>query len=141
MRVGIVGCGLIGHKRAAAACGHTLAIVCDALKEKADALANETGAIATTDWRAVVEADLDIVVVATSHESLAAIATAAVCNGKHVLVEKPAGRTLDDVTQIAEAARANGSIVKVGFNHRFHPGPVKAREIIHGGGLGPLSCV
>ncbi len=46
--------------------------------------------------------------------------------GAHVLVEKPAGRTVEEVDRIAAAAAAAGRRVKVGFNHRFHPGIMRA---------------
>ena len=50
MRVGIVGCGLIGHKRAAAATGHTLAVVADLDAARAQELAAKTGAQVAPDW-------------------------------------------------------------------------------------------
>jgi hypothetical protein len=41
MRLAIVGCGLIGGKRAAAAGGHDIVVVCDRDAARADALATE----------------------------------------------------------------------------------------------------
>src|SRR5215207_7749445 len=116
MRIGIVGCGLIGAKRAAAAKNHQIVVVCDRDKTRADALARQTGALALTDWREAVKLDLDAVVVATTHDQLAGISLGAVEAGKHVLVEKPAGRNVDEVRPVATAAKKNSRIVKTGFN-------------------------
>lgn len=141
MRLGIVGCGVIGMKRAAAAQGHSIVAVADSVLTRADALAAKTGALPFSDWRRVVELDLDIVIVATTHDTLAEIALAAIEAGKHVLVEKPAGRNVAEVEPIAAAADARSLLVKVGFNHRFHPALLKAREIVDSGVLGPLLFV
>ncbi len=58
-----------------------------------------------------------------------------------MLVEKPAGRDLAEVQAVAAAAAKHGRIVKVGFNHRFHPAFSKAREIVDAGALGPLMFI
>ena len=141
MRLAIVGCGLIGGKRAAAAAGHDIVVVCDRDPSRAEALARRTKARAVTDWRDAVKADVDAVMVATTHDQLAAIALGAVEAGRHVLVEKPAGRALAEVQAIAAAAAKNKRVVKAGFNHRFHPGFLKAREIVDSGVLGPLMFI
>ncbi len=70
----------------------------------------------------------DVVVVATTHDALAGAACRALEGGAHVLVEKPAGRTVEEVDRIAAAAAAAGRRVKVGFNHRFHPGIMRADQ-------------
>src|SRR5262245_33014024 len=138
MRLGIVGCGLIGQKRAAAATAHQIALVCDTKIERARMLAVSAGAEAVQDWRKVVEADIDAVIVSTTHDNLSEIALAAVDANKHVLVEKPAARALDEASLVREAARRRGVLVKVGYNHRFHPGFVQAWELASSGTLGPL---
>ena len=61
MRLAIVGCGLIGAKRAAAAAPHEIVIVCDVERGRAESLAERTGARAVQDWRKAVEADVDAV--------------------------------------------------------------------------------
>ena len=66
-------------------------------------------------------APVDAVVVATTHDMLAPIARAAAEAGRHIVVEKPAARNADELAQVIEAAERAGGIVKVGFNHRFHP--------------------
>lgn len=149
LRVAIVGCGLIGNKRAKSLAGgdnagaRVVAAV-DANLARAEQLAAaQPGCSAGADWQAVVaRADVDAVVVATTNDYLAPITLAAVKAGKHVLVEKPAARTAAELEPVAAAARRafdeHGVVVKVGFNHRFHPGLLKARQIIDAGELGPL---
>jgi predicted dehydrogenase len=141
MRLAIVGCGLIGAKRAAAAAAHEIVVVCDRDIVRAEQLARRTKARALIDWRDAVTADVDAVIVATTHDQLAAIALGAVEAGRHVLVEKPAGRVLTEVQAVAAAAIKHKRIVKAGFNHRFHPAFLKAREIVDSGALGPLMFI
>ena len=141
MRLAIVGCGLIGAKRANAASAHEIIVVCDRDPGRAEHLAQRTGARAVTDWREAVKADVDAVIVATTHDQLAAISLGAVEAGRHVLVEKPAGRELAEVQVIAAAAAKHKRIVKAGFNHRFHSAFLKAREIVDTGVLGPLMFI
>lgn len=140
MKLAIIGCGLIGQRRAAAAMAraHQIVVVCDRDAGRADSLAQRTQARAVGDPREALAADADAVVVATSHDGLAAIAAAAAETGKHVLVEKPGGRNHGDLLRVRQAARAAGVTVKVGFNHRFHPGLAKARTLVVEGALGPL---
>lgn len=141
--VGIVGCGLIGRKRAAALAGASLVACADAERNRAEALAStHPGARVADNWQAIVERpDLDIVVVATTNDALAPVAVAAIEAGKHVLVEKPAGRTSGDVDLIAAAARRHDRRVRVGFNHRYHPAFRAARAILDAGTIGPLMFV
>ena len=137
MKIGIVGCGLIGQKRATAASGQ-VAIVCDTNIERATSLASRTGADAVEDWRKVIESNVDAVIVATTHDNLAEISRAAAEARKHVLVEKPAGRNLAEAASVRDAAKLGGVVAKVGFNHRFHPGLIAAKDIAGSGALGPL---
>jgi predicted dehydrogenase len=142
MRIGIIGCGLIGQKRAGAiGADDSIAMVCDSNIERAQTLARRVGATAVNDWRALVNSDLDAVIVATSHDSLAPIALAAVEAGKHVLMEKPAARNLEELLPVRDAARRRGVTVKAGYNHRFHPGLLAAKAIVEGGSLGPLHYI
>jgi predicted dehydrogenase len=92
-----------------------------------------------TDWECTVaRPDVDLVIVATSHDALAAVARAAVERGKHVLVEKPAARSVAEIDPLIAAARAARVTVAVGFNHRFHPALREARSLFEQGAIGPL---
>ena len=144
MRFAIVGCGLIGQKRAAAISrlGHQAILAVDCSRKAAIKLAEPLGARSATDFHAALEAaDIDAVVVATPHVELSAIAIACLDAGKHVLVEKPGGRNLAEVSAVADAAAAAGRVAKVGYNHRFHPAVLKAREIVDRGEVGELMFI
>lgn len=143
MNVGIVGCGLIGQKRAGALAGARLVACADVSFDRAQALAaRHAGAAALSDWRKLVALpEVEIVVVATPHDQLPAVTLGAVQAGKHVLVEKPAARGADELDPVIAAARAAGVRVRVGFNHRYHPSFLRMREIVASGGAGELMFV
>lgn len=143
LRVAIVGCGVIGKRRAQAIGPARLVVCADMVPGRAQELARSVpGAMATDDWRkAVSRSDVDIVIVATTNDSLATVALTAVRAGKHVLVEKPAARRAGELDDVIEAMRQEGVQVRVGFNHRYHPAVRKARELFESGILGDLMFV
>lgn len=127
LRVGVIGCGLIGRKRAEALDGDVLVGTYDLAAPLAEALAEDfPGAIACGSLDALWALAPDVVVVAVTHDQLAGLAIAALEHGAHVLVEKPAAVSVAQVDAIAAAADAAGRRVKVGFNHRFHPAIARA---------------
>jgi predicted dehydrogenase len=144
--VGIVGCGLVGGKRARALAvdsGSRLIAVADVNRGRAEGLAADyPSCLATDDWRAVVTRDdVDLVIVSTTNDALVPVATAAVTRGKHVLVEKPGARSAAELLPLVTAAKDAGVLVKVGFNHRFHPAIRQARALFDEGAIGPLMYI
>jgi len=141
--VAIVGCGLIGQKRAKALPGAKLVTCSDKIKERADSLAAVIpGCDSTADWKSAIQRnDVQVVIVATTHDALVEISLAAVKAGKHVLVEKPAARNVAELDRLIAATKKAGVHVRVGFNHRFHPALLKAHEIVADGELGELMFV
>ena len=131
LRVTIVGCGGVGRKRSRALGGAQLVACVDIIAARAEELAATVpGCQAFSDWREMLaKAACDIVIVATLHDSLAEITTAAVTSGRHVLVEKPAGRRSSELEPILPLAQERGALVRVGLNHRYHPALLKAREL------------
>jgi predicted dehydrogenase len=140
MRVAIIGCGAMGRKRAAALAGCKLTLCCDSIAERARELAeSHPGVEAVTDWQAVtVRPDIDIVLIATTHDRLAEIACHAAGAGKHILIEKPGARRASELEPVANASRRTGALVRIGFNHRYHRAARKARELFDSGVLGDL---
>jgi len=141
--VAIVGCGLVGKKRAQALGPARLVACVDVVLDRAQAIAQTVpGTIATHDWRAVLDdSKVDIVIVSTTNNLLGEVTLAAVQAGKHVLVEKPGARSSHEITAMMEATQRSGKQVRVGFNHRYHPSLRKAREVFEAGGLGEMMFV
>lgn len=141
MKYAIIGCGLIGKKRLAALpAGSELAVACDLQRQRADDLAqlSKTGRAETDFTKAVIDPQVEAVIVATLNSTLAPIAAAAIRAGKHVLVEKPGGIHSREISELQTLTAQHEVRVRVGFNHRFHPALQKAREIFDSGALGPL---
>ena len=141
--VGVIGCGLIGQKRAKAlGAGGKLVACADLDADRAQKLASSTGAQVFRDWRELVwSSSVDVVIVATLHDSLAEITRAAAEACKHVLVEKPAARNAAELIQVLAAVKEHGIKVHVGFNHRYHRSLRKAKEIVDSGALGDLMFI
>ena len=141
--IGIVGCGLIGQKRAKAFGSEGRLVACaDIDAVRAGNLAKSAGAKVFTDWRELLAMpEVEIVVIATLHDSLAEITLAAVEAGKHVLVEKPAARSAAELEPVMAVAEKSGIKVHVGFNHRYHRALRKAKEIVDSGVLGDLMFI
>ncbi|HEU5081519.1 MAG TPA: Gfo/Idh/MocA family oxidoreductase [Opitutaceae bacterium] len=136
----IIGCGLIGRKRAMNLKAARLLYTCDLDAARAAGLAKlAPGAKSTTDFnQALADPEVEAVIVATLNASLAPITLAAVKAGKHVLVEKPGALNAEQLRIIQAAAAKTGARVRIGYNHRFHPALQKARELIDQGALGPM---
>ncbi|HVS32433.1 MAG TPA: Gfo/Idh/MocA family oxidoreductase [Thermoanaerobaculia bacterium] len=140
--VAVVGCGLIGKKRADALSGARLVACADIDAERARGLASRSSAVHHTDWREVVRRDdVDVVVVATTNSLLAEISAGALEAGKHVLVEKPAARNVAELDMVIAAEKRSGKLVRVGFNHRYHPALLKAAALHREGALGEMMFV
>jgi len=140
--VAIIGCGLIGARRAQSAGDCRIRVCCDAIPQRAEQLAARFGAQASTDWRAAAAyPETDIVIVATTHNQLATVAEAAAAAGKHVLIEKPGARRAAELDPVLREAKHTGVAVRIGFNHRYHRALRKAREIFLTGELGEMMLV
>ena len=89
---------------------------------------------ASTDIEAVMSADdIDTVVIATRHDSHAALTKQAIEAGKNVFVEKPLGLIETDIDEIEAALKAHGEVaprLMVGFNRRFSPFSIKMKELL-----------
>lgn len=138
MRIGIIGCGFIGEKRALSVKDHEIVVLNDINRDRAEALSKKVGGMAVANWREVISANVDVVMIATSHESLAEIAMAALKADRHVLLEKPGARNAEELKPLLDVARSRRRVVKIGFNHRFHPTLLKAKALVDSGEVGDL---
>jgi predicted dehydrogenase len=142
MNMAIVGAGLIGFKRAASlnqSDTDKLIIVCDINESLAEELADKHSAIFTQNVDDVINnKNIDIVLVSVINKYAAEIVVAMLKSGKNVLCEKPLGRNVEESRVILSSAEKNNKIVKTGFNHRFHPAVMKAKELIKNDSIGEL---
>src|SRR5262249_34133653 len=117
--VGIVGCGLVGRKRAAALAPHRLVAVADLDPARAAQLgALHDGCTVVSRWEDLVRSPgVDVVIVATTHDALVPVSAAAAAAGKHVLVEKPAARTPRELDALISGAQRTRVLAKAGFHH------------------------
>jgi predicted dehydrogenase len=144
MNYAIIGCGLIGKKRLAGLpAGSKLVVACDTNLARAEELVKlaRTGRSLGDFRQAVADPQVDAVIVATINAALAEVSAAAIGVGKHVLVEKPAGVSVAQIDELISLANQHGVCVRVGFNHRYHPAFVKAREIFGSGVMGELMFI
>jgi predicted dehydrogenase len=142
-RVALIGCGLIGQKRLAALPPGSVTAACDLNLDRARKLAAQSPGCLATDSveQAVTSPQVDVVMIATVNASLAPLACQAVEAGKHVLVEKPAAINLAELAQLEASAARHRVLVRVGYNHRYHPAGLKAQELFRSGALGPILFV
>jgi predicted dehydrogenase len=141
VRVAVIGCGLIGARRArvASEAGDEVSLVADVDPGRAAETSAATQSRWTTEWRDVVaDPSVDAAIVATPNRDAVEITTGLLAAGKHVLCEKPLGRNAEEAARSVAAARANNRVLKVGFNHRHHPAIARAHELASGGAIGPL---
>ena len=155
LRVGIVGWGWMGQVHARAysrllqhypetPLRPVLAAVADnASDERLNAAANTFGfEAAHSDWRDLIARDdIDAVSVTGPNFIHRDVAVAAAESGKHLWVEKPAGRTAAETRAICDAVRANAVQSAAGFNYRNVPAVESARQLIADGRLGRINHV
>ncbi|HEX8077334.1 MAG TPA: Gfo/Idh/MocA family oxidoreductase [Chthoniobacterales bacterium] len=139
-RFAIVGCGLIGRKRLNSLEPGQLAVACDLdLKRAQTLVASAKNGRATTDVEdALRDPTVDAVIVAVLNSALAPLARQAIDAGKHTLIEKPAGISVAEIDELIGLAAQKQVQVRVGYNHRYHPALLRARELVDAGALGPL---
>ena len=138
---GIIGAGLIGRKRALGIPSDCRVLsIFDPNADRAEKLAGELAncQAAVSLEGLLANSSIDAVIIATSHSSLATCALASLMAGKNVLIEKPGGISSVELLELQRLATEKDLVISVGFNHRFHPGILKAKEIVESGKYGRL---
>ena len=94
-------------------------------------------AAGTSPDELLADDSVQLVVIATRHDSHAALAAAALRGDRHVLVEKPLALSEAQLVLVEEAAKASAGTLTVGFNRSFSPQAVALREAV--AGRGPIA--
>ena len=124
-RIGILGCGGIGWLHANGVRQHPAALrllaAADANPETLRKFCQDHAVPhGHADYRRVIaDPDIDAVIVLLPHFLHEEVCIAALRAGKHVLVEKPIARTVEEADRIIAAAQDAGKVLMVGFNQRY----------------------
>ncbi|MCD9024970.1 Gfo/Idh/MocA family protein [Cohnella silvisoli] len=143
IRIGVIGTGSISECHLNAYASNSQAVItaiCDVNEARARQAAAKYGADKIyTDYRELLaNPDIDAVSICTWNNTHAPISIAALEAGKHVLVEKPLSRTLDEAFAIEKAVRASGKLLQVGFVRRYDPNVKMLRAFAEQGEFGEI---
>ncbi len=136
LRVGVLGCGPISqfahfeaYRKARNA---TLYAICDAAEDLVERMAAvHDPQITYTDYEAMLaDPEVEAVIVGVADQFHVSAAIKALEAGKHVLVEKPMGVSVEECEQLRERVRASGLVLQVGTEKRFDPGIAFAHRFI-----------
>jgi len=141
--IGIIGCGLIGQRRAKHLGKKGVLIACaDTNIKNANKIALKKNILIFTNWKKLIEIkELDIIFVSTYHNKLCNIVLESYKKGKHVFVEKPGAKNFIEIKRLIKIVKNKNIKIKVGFNHRYHQSIVKSKNIIKSGALGNLMYI
>ncbi len=141
MRLGLIGLGRIGafHAGTLTSLGVDL-VVADTVPAVTERVAAEHGAEPAASPAAVLAAGVDGVVIAAATDAHPQLILAGVEAGLPVFCEKPVARGAAEAAEVLRHCGA-GARVQIGFNRRFDPGFVAARDAVLRGDLGWLHTV
>ena len=147
LRVGLVGAGGItrAHIPGYRLCADRAEVtaIADARAEAAAAARDALGGgTVFADWRDLLErGQVDAVDICLPHDLHAPAAIAAAEAGKHVLVEKPIARNLDEADAMVDAAERAGVVLMVCHDRRYHPAFARIKALLDEGVIGRPLCL
>jgi D-galactose 1-dehydrogenase len=131
IRVAIVGLGKIARDQHISAIAETAGIELAAIVSR-NASINGIKHFATLDELLDRVPDIDAVALCTPPQGRQALAAAALKAGKHVLLEKPPGATVSELTPLIAEARQTGHTLFATWHSRFAPAVEPARAFLAG---------
>jgi inositol 2-dehydrogenase len=145
LNMAMIGAGRMGlaHARVLAGLAECrVSKVIDTSAENARRVAEELGAQASTHVEdALEDPAIDAVVVTTPTPTHADVVEAAARAGKAIFVEKPIAQSLEAGRRVVQAVERTGVPCQVGFQRRYDPAYLRAREMIERGELGKLEGI
>lgn len=145
LRFGIIGWGYWGPKIARnldSVSYASVSIVADLDKHRiALASSQQPGIQTTTEIEALLNSNVDGVVIATPVRAHYHLAKQALLHGKHVLVEKPLTASVEEAEELVALARRMGRVLMVGHTFEYSPAVNELRKLVQSGDLGKIYCV
>jgi predicted dehydrogenase len=143
IRLGVVGVGSFGEKRAEAAAKvikGKLIGVADVSLERARDVAQKLSVKALTVEELLVHPQIDVVCISVPNKFHAPLAIQALEHGKHVMCEKPLARSAAEAEAIVRKGEQRGRVVKTGSNHRYFLSVAESYKVAMSGAIGePVS--
>lgn len=136
LQVGVLGCGPIAQFAHFDACRKAKNAELYAICDLADDVRERMAAVhqpkkAYADFSTMLaDPQVEAVIVAVADQFHVPLARQALAAGKHVLVEKPLGVTVEECAALTREVAAQGLILQVGNNRRFDPGLAFARQFV-----------
>ena len=144
MKVAVIGCGTIANAAHIPAYMKNpdaeIKYFCDIIPERAEEAVKKYGCgVAVTDYHDVLkDPEVAALSICTPNYAHPTIAIDAMRAGKHVLCEKPAARTWNEVQQMLAVQRETGMTLNIGVVNRFNDSVRKIKQYIDAGKLGEV---
>jgi predicted dehydrogenase len=136
LNVGVLGCGPIAQAAHFEACRRarnaTLYAICDVAEDllaRMTVIHRPNAAFRDYD-EMLADPAVDAVIVAIADQFHMWAAKKALLAGKHVLVEKPLGVSVEECVELRDLVRETGLVLQVGTMKRFDPGIAFAKRFI-----------
>lgn len=149
VRVALIGVGAMGKKYAEMICAGEIPDLCltgvvcrnEQARVWADGLLGKPHVYGSAQEMYADSGCYDAVLIVTPHKTHPELAEQAFAIGKHVLCDKPAGVSVSQAQQMAQAAAAADKVYGMVFHQRLYPKYRKIKELLDGGELGSLSRI
>ncbi len=143
LNIGVIGAGSISESHISSYANNAqvkLVAICDLNQARAQGKADKYGfETVYTDYHELLANDqIEAVSICTWNNLHAEMAIAALNAGKHVLVEKPLAKTLDEALKIQEAVQKSGKTLQVGFVRRHADNAKLVKKYIDNGDFGEI---
>ncbi|BBH24562.1 oxidoreductase [Paenibacillus baekrokdamisoli] len=143
LKVAVIGAGSISDEHLKSYQNHPdveIYAVCDLNEERAKRKGAQYGAskIYVSYQELLADKEIDAVSVCTWNLSHAEISIAALDAGKHVLVEKPLCKTVEQALLMQDAVKRSGKLLQVGFVRRYDANVQMLRSFSEKGDFGEI---
>lgn len=143
IKVGIIGFGYMGNfhlNKTRETEGAQVVSVFDTAQDKLED-AEKEGLKTYTDLESFLKDDLDLVVIATPNQWHAQYAIAAMEAGKHVLCEKPATMSVQEIEDVKACSEKTGKFFTVHQQRRFDPDYRAVCDVVRAGTIGKITTI
>jgi len=119
-----------------------LAGIASRSKDKAEIFANKFQTKAYNNYNDLLsDSNIDAVYIPLPNAMHTEWIEKALLNGKHVIVEKSLGCSLEEVARLTDLAREKNLVLFENFQFRFHPQTLLIQNLIHQNAIGKIRCV